>query len=117
MDSKSLGHAIRKERIKMELTMAKFSEKVDISENFLGKLERGASFPSLETIVKIANTLGVGVDYLLNNYLTSPTSYLLDEISKYEKDMSTERKKFILEFLKNNIELFKNYDIEKTNKY
>ena len=65
MDYTLLGKRIRDERLIQRLTLEKLAEKIDKSINFIGQIERGEGKPSLETLVDIANALGVSVDYLL----------------------------------------------------
>ena len=61
---REIGENIRKERKKQALTIEKLAEKAGITDNFLGKIERGDGTPSLSTLDSIANALGVGIDTL-----------------------------------------------------
>ena len=65
MDYKQIGYRIRVERKKLNLTREKFAEIVDLSINYLGQIERGEKKFSVETIVKIANSLHIPLDYLI----------------------------------------------------
>ena len=47
------------------MTREGFAEKVDISTQFLTDIERGRMGASLETIIKICDTLGVTTDSIL----------------------------------------------------
>lgn len=94
MDYKKLGERMRKERLALGMTQEVLSEKAGISVSFLGQIERGERKPSLETVVNMANSLKVTVDYLLaDNYLKAPKS-LIDELAFLvretpEKDIRT----------------------------
>lgn len=94
MNYKKLGERIRNERISLGITQEILSEKAGISVSFLGQVERGERKPSLETVVNIANSLGVTVDYLLaDSYQMGPKS-LIDELTflvkeRPEKDIKT----------------------------
>lgn len=44
-----------------------FGEKIGVHGRHVGKYENGHTLPNAETIVKIANTLGVSIDYLLRD--------------------------------------------------
>ncbi len=70
MDYTGLGKRIRKERKAQHLTQEALAEKVGISLSFLGHIERGSRKASIETLVGIANTLGVSLDGLLSDSLT-----------------------------------------------
>lgn len=113
MNYSKMGMRIRKERNRLNLTMQKLAEQADINDNFLGKIERGEGKPSLETLVKIANALGVGVDLLIGNELDSINGQLMKEIEKHTADLSVEQKRYLLEFIKHNVELIKDFEFKR----
>ena len=56
-----LGKNIKFYRYKNRLTQEKLAEILDVSPNYIGRIERGQHNPSLEKIAKIANVLNVKV--------------------------------------------------------
>ena|SRR3990167_2693598 len=58
---KRLGVRIREERKKARLTQEKFAERVGLSVDYIGYIERGKQAPYLKTLERIAKTLGVEV--------------------------------------------------------
>ena len=62
MDYESLGMRIRRARKAAGMTQADLAEKLGISTSFLGHIERGTRKASLDTLVKMANELGVSLD-------------------------------------------------------
>lgn len=60
-----IGARIREARESARMTREGFAEKVDISTQFLTDIERGRMGASLETIIKICDTLGVTTDSIL----------------------------------------------------
>lgn len=58
---KKLGTRIREERKRAGLTQEKFAEKVDLSVDYIGYIERGKQAPYLKTLERLAKTLGVEV--------------------------------------------------------
>jgi len=52
--------AVRKLRNAAGLTLEEAAELIDISPNYLGKLERGKGIPSFEMIVRLAAAYNVG---------------------------------------------------------
>jgi transcriptional regulator with XRE-family HTH domain len=62
-----IGARIRLEREKLDLTREKLAEIVGLSPFYIGQIERGDRKMSVETLFKIADTLHVSIDYLLNN--------------------------------------------------
>ena len=65
MDYKRLGQRIREERLRLHLTQAQLAEDIDISDTYMGSIERGERSLTLDTLVRLVNRLGVTVDYLL----------------------------------------------------
>lgn len=47
------------------MTREEFSEKIDITDSFLGKIERGERSLSAKTLKKVVKYTGVSADYLL----------------------------------------------------
>ncbi len=58
---RKLGRRIRELRRARGLTQAALAERLDISENYLGSLERGDRSPSLQLVETIADAFGVPV--------------------------------------------------------
>lgn len=71
MDYIGLGRKIRTKRKSNGMTQEQLAEKTGISISFLGHIERGSRKASLETLVKLANTLEVSLDYLMQDSLDS----------------------------------------------
>lgn len=63
-----LGNTIRDLRQKHGLTIAEVAEKSGISRGMLSKIENALTATSLETLVKIANALGVSMATLFRHY-------------------------------------------------
>ena len=78
MDYKRLGERIREERLRLHLTQAQLAESVDISDTYMGAIERGERSLTLDTLVRLVNRLGVTVDYLR----TARTTVTLNTLSK-----------------------------------
>lgn len=62
-----LGKRIREERLKLNLTQEKLAEDVELTTAYIGQIERGERNLTLENLIKVANRLGVSVDYLLSD--------------------------------------------------
>ena len=60
-----IGKAARKARTGLGLSQADAAERVGISTEFFGRLERGVTLPSVPTLVELARALGIGTDVLL----------------------------------------------------
>lgn len=60
-----IGERLRSVRENMHMTREKFSEKIDITDSFLGQIERGERALSAKTLKKVAKYTGISADYLL----------------------------------------------------
>ena len=60
-----IGDRIRKIREDLKMSRETFSEMIDISDFFLGKIERGERSLSNNTLIKIVKFTGVSADYIL----------------------------------------------------
>lgn len=106
LDLKMLGENIRKERKRQLLTIEKLAELAGITENFLGKIERGDSIPSLPTMDSIARALNVGIDYL-SGYTERPSEYQYINSLIELNELTPESKERFLDFISTNIRYFK----------
>ena len=61
---KKLGKNIKKRRKALGLTQEELAEKINMSLNFVGKIEVAFSKPSLDTLIIIANALETTVSKL-----------------------------------------------------
>lgn len=82
----TIGKNIRKYRLMKKLRQEDLAEKAGLTANYIGMVERGEKIPSLETFIKILNTLGVSADMVLSDVLdngyTVKNSMLNDKLEK-----------------------------------
>ena len=64
-DNIEMGERIRKIREDLKMTREQFSEMIDISDVFLGQIERGERSLSIKTLSKIVHYSGTSTDYIL----------------------------------------------------
>jgi len=77
-----LGERIKHFREEKNLTQEAFSEKLDLARENINRYENGTKHPALETVVDIANALGISVDDLLVDSLEHPISTADSEIHR-----------------------------------
>ena len=106
IDIKIIGANIRKERKRQLLTMEQLAEKAGISDNFLGKIERGEGMPSLSTIDSIACALDVSIDFLEGNSKYNTEYKFVNSLMIINSLDENNKKKFI-DFISTNIKYFK----------
>lgn len=68
--SKSIGKKIAEVRKKMSLSQAELAQQVSISPQAVGKWERGESMPDISTLNRLAEILGVDLNYFSDNFQT-----------------------------------------------
>jgi len=82
----TIGKNIRKYRLMKKLRQEDLAEKAGLTANYIGMVERGEKIPSLETFIKILNTLGVSADMVLSDVLdngyTVKNSMLNEKLEK-----------------------------------
>jgi len=77
MDTKlaaQIGKAARRAREKLNLSQADVAERMEKSQEFYGRLERGGTLPSVETLVQLSRVLRVGADALLGTSASTGTA-------------------------------------------
>jgi transcriptional regulator with XRE-family HTH domain len=63
LEQYGIGPKIRALRLKKKLGLVQLGEHTGLSPGMLSKIERGALFPTLPTLLRIALVFGVGLDH------------------------------------------------------
>ena len=100
MDYKRLGTLIREERKKLNLTQAQLAEDIDISDTYMGAIERGERSLTLDTLVSLVNRLGVTVDYLLADSVSDNDSNIMEQFKQIMDGQPLERKQMAINVLR-----------------
>lgn len=100
MDYKFLGKRIREERLRLHLTQAELAEAVDISDTYMGAIERGERSLTLDTLVRLVNRLGVTVDYMLVDSVSDNDSNILEQFRQITDGQPMERKQLAINVLR-----------------
>jgi len=66
MDKKEFGKKIKLARIERDLTQDQLAQKINTKQKNISRYETGASMPSLETLVKIAEVLKKKIGYFFD---------------------------------------------------
>jgi len=69
INKKDLGRKIKEARNMADLTQAELAEKIGVSQNFLGDIERGIKMPGLPKLILLCNNLKISLDYLFSESL------------------------------------------------
>ena len=100
MDYKRLGTRIREERKRLNLTQAQLAEDIDISDTYMGAIERGERSLTLDTLVSLVNRLGVTVDYLLADSVSDTDSNIMEQFKQIMDRQPLERKQMAINVLR-----------------
>lgn len=101
-----LGPRLRSRRKEINMPIEVLASKVDVTPEYIGKLERGEARPSYEVFVGLAEALDISEDYLsMGHPGVNPKFALNNELAKATEDADAEDIRFYLEM----IEAHKNY--------
>lgn len=100
MNYASLGQRIRSERKKLAMTQEKIAEMIGVSDAYIGQIERGERSLTLDTLIDLANILGVTVDYLIQDSLTPNDDNFIDHIRQLLMNRSAKEKQMALNVIK-----------------
>lgn len=82
MDKNILGSRICSARKEKRLTQEALAEKVDISLTYMGEIERGEKYPSMNVFIKLVEALDVSADYLMRDKLETGKVHVFNEITR-----------------------------------
>lgn len=99
---KHIGENIRTARKRKNLTLEVLSGLCDVSESFLGMVERGASSISIETLIALCDALDVTADSLLmeGREIDTRPSNKNDTLYTMLKNATDEEVDFYINFVK-----------------
>lgn len=100
MDYKKLGKRIREERLNRKLTQAQLAESINISDTYMGAIERGERSLTLETLIRLANRLHVTVDYLLSDSVSNSDSNIIKQFKQIIDGQPLERQQMAINVLR-----------------
>ena len=95
LDGRLLGSRIREIRIKKGMSARRLADQVGVLGNYISQLERGDKVPSLETLIHIANTLGVTTDDLLCDYLDAERVVVNQKVNIDISSLDKRQQRFI----------------------
>ena len=100
MDTKQLGRRLHEQRLGKGWTLEKLASMTDLTPNYLSAVERGVKKPSLDTFVRLAETLDVSADYLIrDSSKPSSLSVVNDEIHARLSELTPSQQNSVTEIL------------------
>lgn len=91
---------IKELRKAKRLSQDELSEKINIDPKHLSRIEVGKSYPSLDTLERIANALNVEIKDLFEFMHLSRTKDLINNVSKLLKEADEAKVRLILKIIR-----------------
>ena len=95
LDYTVIGQRIKQARLAKNYTQEDLAEKIDISVEFLSRVERGNSHINLKRLNQLCGLLDVSEGYVLNGASSSSKNYLDQEFAELLKNCTPEKQKLI----------------------
>ncbi|HBG2232029.1 helix-turn-helix domain-containing protein [Clostridioides difficile] len=100
LDFKAIGQRIKIARIRKKLTQDTVSELINITPSHMSNIETGKSTVSLQTLIAIANVLGVSIDELLCDVILDSKVIFEKELSEVLKDCNEYEIRVLVDIVK-----------------
>ncbi len=100
LDYLIVGQRIRAIRKRQKLSQAVLSEKADLDPTYICYIENGTRCMSLESLIAIANALGVTADALLCDSLDNQLKASTAELEFILRDCSNHERRVILDTIR-----------------
>lgn len=108
LDFKAIGQRIKIARIRKNLTQDTVSEIINITPSHMSNIETGKSSVSLQTLIAIANVLGVSIDELLCDTILDSKVVFEKELSEILKDCNEYEIRVLVDIVKASKESIRN---------
>jgi len=100
IDYSVIGQRIKKRRREKHMTIAKLAEILDISEAYIGRVEKGTSTISLKRALEISEILDINIGELLTGVQFHSKEYLNKELYDVLINCSPKKQKLIYSIAK-----------------
>ena len=97
---KTIGKRVKELRMNQGLSQGQLASKSGITAVYISNVENGHSKASLPTLLKIANSLGCGVDTLLCDNIDDSRQIFEEQLGSLLRDCSDVELKFITGIVK-----------------
>lgn len=88
-----IGRRVKESRIQKHMSQEALAELIDLSVTYISHIETAKKQASLDSLVRIADALGVTVDNLLNgNQANDPAEYRMEFVQLFEGCTSSEKR-------------------------
>ena len=99
IDYGAIGQRIRKYRLTLGLSQEIVSERANLTPAHYSHIERGNTKPSLPTLIRIANVLGISIDDLLCDNVEKSRHVRVRDVDRLLEDCTPQEIKALTEIL------------------
>ncbi|WP_066504428.1 helix-turn-helix domain-containing protein [Abyssisolibacter fermentans] len=99
IDIKKVGSNIKKYRLKKNLTQEQLAYKTELSQQYIGNIERGVTTSSMETILKICYALDITPNHLFISSSKISTKALQEQLVNMLEDSTADEIKHIMNYI------------------
>lgn len=93
----NLGDKVKEARVIKGYTQEELGEKIDSTGSYIGQIERGERNASMAKIIKIAEVLDIGIDYLVGHIEMNTID---EDIAEELKNATNKQKEMIMQIIK-----------------
>lgn len=98
IDYKAIGNRIRISRSNKGITQIKFAELLNVTPEYVSRIERATTKPNLTMLSKISGLLEVSLTYLLEGSAKCNADYKLEEFDEILKALTPVKRKLLYDF-------------------
>jgi transcriptional regulator with XRE-family HTH domain len=98
IDYNAIGNRIKLARLNKGITQVRLAEFLDVSPEYVSRVECASTKPSLSTLAKISGILDVSLTFLLEGTTINSEEYKLDEFAEILKVMPPSKRKLLYDF-------------------
>ncbi len=99
MQKELLGARIKEARKQRRFTQEQLAEKSNISNVYMGEIERGVKMPSIPVLIDIIEALDVSADFLLRDSIASGIPFVNNEITQKLDKLTPKQRKAVLDII------------------
>ena len=99
LSGEQFGKRLRQIRVNKNIPIATIAAKIGVEETYIPQLERGAKRPSFDTLIYLANALGVTPDELLCDYVEAETATVPNNIAKKMEKLNPKQRRHVEEMV------------------
>ena len=99
LSGEQFGKRLRQIRVSKNIPAAIVAVKIGVEDTYIPQLERGAKLPSFDTLIYLANALGVTPDELLCDYVDAEKTTVANNIAKKMEKLNPKQRQHIEEMV------------------